>query len=114
MLQLKEFGRSRRFRARIAVERRVLDIVNSSRECQAAPLAGLTLAAIRDWKLRISGSVPTVFSADVEFLLTKIARASGLLADNSKAVFNPDGEFGDAEVRALEAELGLLLSCEAE
>jgi hypothetical protein len=79
--------------------------VNSSDLCQALPLAGLTLAAIGDWKFRGGKSLSTPLLNDLEGLLISISRKSGLLADNSRAVFNPESEAAIAEIGVLKAKL---------
>lgn len=107
MLRLKEIGRTKRFRARLAVERSILDIVNSSDVCQATPLAGLTLAAIGDWKFRAGLLLPPRLVSELEGLLISISRESGLLADNSRAVFDPGNEAAVAHIHSLKAKLAV-------
>ncbi|RWN11441.1 MAG: hypothetical protein EOR94_27465 [Mesorhizobium sp.] len=109
-MRLKEIGRSKRFKARLAVERSILDIVNSSDLSQAVPLAGLTIAAIGDWRFRAGRNLPDRLVSDIEALLISISRESGLLADNSRAVFDPENEAAAAAIGALKAKLALALS----
>jgi len=76
-----------RFHSRIATEREILTIVNSSTLCQGLPLAGMTAAAISEWEIRAQGVLePGKASAIVEFLL-EIGKRTELLTDDSRDVF---------------------------
>jgi len=103
-----DLKRSERFQARIALERSILDVVNSGERFQ--PLAGLTLAAIEDWKRRAphGGRTPSVDR--IVDVLTAIARASGLAMDQSRAVFDPGNSLINARVGELKQELRILVS----
>lgn len=101
--------RSQRFHARINVERVTLDIVNSSDLCRGVPLAGLSLGAIRDWSQRATGAFPDALVVEVNRILTEVARRTGLLADNSRAIFDTSFELDQADLHGLHASLTTLL-----
>jgi hypothetical protein len=87
--------RSKRFHRRINIERSLLSIVNSSKRCRELPLAGLSEGAIREWSHRARLSLPSAFVRQGVDVLMESAAQTGLLADNSRGVFEAisiDGE----------------------
>jgi hypothetical protein len=80
-------GRRTRFQARIAAERGILTIVNSSELCRDSPLAGMTAQAIADWERRARHKLEPGRAAKVADLLLEIGRRTELLADDSRDVF---------------------------
>lgn len=81
-------SRSRRFEQRIKIERAALEIANTSGIALDEKLAGLTAAAIESWTSRVGGRVDKLQIERVRETLTSIATVTGLLSDNSRAVFS--------------------------
>lgn len=102
-------SRSRRFETRIEIERVVLDVVNKSSLSERSSLVGLTAAAIESWKTRVSSGQDGVQVRQAEAILLSIARETGLLADNSRAVFDVGASQDDASLEQLLAKLRILL-----
>lgn len=98
-------SRSKRFEARVNIERAVLEIVNTSAFSEGTALAGLTSAAIDSWSKRLSLHCDYKAISVVQELLFSIARETGLLADNSRAVFSSTSEHNDQTVAFLVAKL---------
>ena len=90
MLDNKARSRRTRFHARIATEREVLSIVNSSDFCRDLPLAGMTSQAIADWESRAREKLEQGWAAKITDLLLEIGRRTELLADDSRDVFRVD------------------------
>ncbi|WP_292104489.1 hypothetical protein [Mesorhizobium sp.] len=109
----KQENRSQRFRNRIVVERAVLSIVNESSQSRHTPLAGLTSAAINDWEQRASANRAHVSVRNVAHHLHAIARAAGIIVDNSRAIFDQDDEEIGSEIEELKGKLIRLLTGEA-
>ena len=80
-------GRRTRFHTRIATEREILTIVNSSELCRELPLAGMTAHAIADWESRARHKLEPGYAAKVANPLLEIGRRTELLADDSRDVF---------------------------
>lgn len=80
-------GRRSRFQARIATEREILTIVNSSELCRDLPLAGMTAHAIADWEGRAQAKLDQGRAARIANALLEIGRRTELLADDSRDVF---------------------------
>lgn len=97
--------RSERFHVRIALERSILDIVNGSRLGLALPLTGLTSAAINEWLRRSTGHEDAAHVKHVVPLVQEIARASGLIVDQSRAIMEPDDEETSSEIERLKTRL---------
>jgi hypothetical protein len=79
--------RRNRFHARIATEREILTIVNSSPLCTDLPLAGMTAQAIADWEDRARDKLEGGRAAKVANVLFEIGRRTELLTDDSRDVF---------------------------
>ena len=90
MRENKEKGRRTRFQARIATEREILGILNSSDLCRSLPLAGMTAHAIADWESRAQDELDQSIVAQITQQLYEIGRKTELLADDSRDVFNPN------------------------
>lgn len=93
-------SRSRRFEQRIKIERAALEITNTSGLALEEKLAGLTAAAIESWTSRIKGRADKTQLDSVHETLTSIATVTGLLSDNSRAVFS-GSEHGNQNVDSL-------------
>ncbi|PDT46005.1 hypothetical protein CO661_20350 [Sinorhizobium fredii] len=104
-------SRSRRFEQRVNIERAALQIVNTSELSKETPLVGLTAAAIDSWTGRIAGRCDLRSLAHLRELLISIATETGLLSDNSRAVFSSDAAYHNRTVKALMTELKM--RCEA-
>ena len=83
----KAQSRRSRFHARIATEREILSIVNSSELCRDLPLAGMTAHAIEDWESRARNKLEPGCAAKVADLLLELGKRTELLADDSRDVF---------------------------
>jgi hypothetical protein len=94
-------SRSRRFEQRISIERAALQIVNSSDLASETPLAGLTAAAIENWARRIKDRCDPRTRARLQDTLVSIATETGLLSDNSRAVFSSSGIHNDQAIDSL-------------
>lgn len=105
-------SRSRRFEQRITIERAALEIVNTSSIAGAEQLAGLTAAAIENWSARVKDRCGEKRTARVSETLVALATETGLLADNSRAVFSPSGPHENRNVRALLDTL--TIQCDAQ
>jgi hypothetical protein len=80
-------SRRNRFHARIATEREILTIVNSSPLCRDVPLAGMTAHAVADWESRARDKLEVGRAAKVANVLLEIGRRTELLTDDSRDVF---------------------------
>ena len=80
-------ARRTRFQARIATEREILGIVNSSDLCIDLSLAGMTAEAIADWESRARQKFEPGRAARVANALLEIGRRAELLTDDSRDVF---------------------------
>jgi hypothetical protein len=98
-------SRSRRFEQRINIERNALEIVNTSVFAKEAPLVGLTAAAINSWIKRIAGCCDERTRARLQETLTSIATETGLLSDNSRAVFSSSAAHDNQTIKSLLNEL---------
>lgn len=85
-------SRSRRFEQRINIERSALAIVNTSEIAREVQLAGLTAAAIESWSKRIRVLHDESRVLSLCETLVAIASETGLLADNSRAVFSSSAQ----------------------
>ncbi len=83
----KAQSRRNRFQNRIAIEREILAIVNSSELCGSLPLAGMTAHAIANWELLTRDKLEQGRAAKIADLLLEIGRRTELLADDSRDVF---------------------------
>lgn len=102
--------RSERFNARINIERSILSTVNASRLCRQLPLAGLSAGAIKEWRQRASLSLPTSVVDEAMTALTEVARRTGLLADNSRGVFETGTETDDDGLTELKNKIAEILN----
>ncbi len=93
-------SRSRRFEQRINIERLALEIVNTSEMAREEQLAGLTAAAIDSWSSR-NNNRDNDQVARLRETLVAIASETGILADNSRAVFSSSAEHDDRTVESL-------------
>ena len=104
-------SRRTRFHARIATEREILTIVNSSECCRDLPLAGMTAHAIADWESRARTKLEQGRAAKVANALLEIGRRTELLADDSRDVFGVDALVRhDDGVERAQTELRKLLA----
>lgn len=92
-------SRSKRFEVRVNLERSALEIVNQSFVSQNTTLAGISLAAISNWRSRLPKSNDNEVIEQIQQVLTDISTEAGLLADNSRAVFAPGGHL-DVSIQA--------------
>lgn len=83
-----EAGRTTRFQARIALERRFLTPVNAAFGAQA-PLAGMTAQAIESWRERAGSLFDCEIVGEISEVLIAAARRARLLVDDSREVFDP-------------------------
>lgn len=102
--------RSERFYTRINIERSILSVVNASRLCQQLPLAGLSAGAIKDWKERASLRLSNSVVDEATATLTEAAKRTGLLADNSRGVFEIGIEPDDSRVKELKNKIAEILN----
>ncbi|MGO4112379.1 hypothetical protein ACCS37_37270 [Rhizobium ruizarguesonis] len=104
-------SRSRRFEQRINIERAALEIINTSELASEEQLAGLTAAAIESWTNRIKDRHDEGQVARLRETLISIATETGLLSDNSRAVFSSsaahDNQTIDSLLGALTTQCGL-------
>lgn len=81
----KMTGRTRNFKAKIAIERDVLSIANQlSLHLGVEPLFGLSQVAVVKWTNGLSGVMPSDRVSLIENCLKELARATGLMADQSR------------------------------
>ena len=79
------FGRTRNFRKRITIERKVLANANLlSERLSCEMLLGLSNAAIKAWTSELSQKLPRSQVAEIEHSVKELARATGLLSDESR------------------------------
>jgi hypothetical protein len=104
--------RGERFLARIDIERSIIGIVNSSEVGGNFPLAGLSEGAIREWRRRVAVALPRNVVNAVGVILEDASRRTGLMADNSRIVFDPEFKTDSAALEALRCELIRLLPFE--
>lgn len=100
-------SRSRRFEQRVDIERSALQIVNTSEIALEERLAGLTAAAITSWSGRIKNSQNESQVARIHEILVAIATETGLLSDNSRAVFSTNAGHDNKNVEELIVTLKL-------
>ncbi|MGO7793024.1 hypothetical protein ACC703_37175 [Rhizobium ruizarguesonis] len=104
-------SRSRRFEQRINIERAALEIINTSEIASEEQLAGLTAAAIESWTNRIKERHDEGRVVRLRETLFSIATETGLLSDNSRAVFSSSAAHNnqtiDSLLGALTAQCGL-------
>ncbi len=110
MLDNKAQSRRTRFHARIATEREILSIVNSSELCRGLPLAGMTAHAIAEWESRARDKLEQGCAAKVTDLLLEIGRRTELLADDSRDVFGVNELVQHDDVDRAKAALRELMS----
>jgi hypothetical protein len=94
-------SRSQRFEQRINIERVALEIINTSEIASEEQLAGLTAAAIESWSRRVSNRHDQRKVAHLRETLVAIASETGLLSDNSRAVFSSGAEHDNRTVDSL-------------
>lgn len=103
-------SRSQRFEQRINIERTALAIVNTSEIGREEQLAGLTAAAIESWSSRTKDRYDQRQVARLREILVTLATETGLLSDNSRAVFSSSAEHNnrtiDSLLRALSTQCG--------
>ena len=79
------FGRTRSFRMRISIERKVLANANLlSERLSCGKLFGLSNAAIDTWTSDLSRKLPRSQVSKIEHAVKALARATGLLSDESR------------------------------
>lgn len=79
------FGRTRNFHMRISIERKVLANANLlSERLSCEKLFGLSNAAIDAWLSELSRKLPGSQVAKIEHAVKELARATGLLSDESR------------------------------
>jgi hypothetical protein len=93
-------SRSRRFEQRVNIERVALEIINTSEIGREEQLAGLTAAAIESWSSRADHHNERQV-ASLRETLVAIATETGLLSDNSRAVFSSSAEHNDRTIDSL-------------
>ncbi|WP_152601188.1 hypothetical protein [Rhizobium sp. YS-1r] len=93
--------RSRRFEQRINIERLALEIINTSEIGREEQLAGLTAAAIQSWSSRLNEHYNERQVASLREILVAIATETGLLSDNSRAVFSSSAAHNDRTIDSL-------------
>lgn len=98
-------SRSRRFEQRINIERVALEVINTSEVGREEQLAGLTAAAIASWSSRVSRHYDERQVASLRETLVAIAAETGLLSDNSRAVFSSSAEHNDRTINSLMSAL---------
>lgn len=98
-------SRSRRFEQRILIERAALQIVNSSYLAKHERLAGLTAAAIESWLIRIKYKINETQRVQLNEILVAIATETGLLSDNSRAVFSSSAAYNNETIDGLLVKL---------
>ena len=98
-------SRSRRFEQRINIERAALEIVNTSQIAYREQLAGLTAAAIESWAHRVKDWHEGEQVTRLRQTLTALATETGLLSDNSRAVFSSGTQHDSQTVVSLLASL---------
>lgn len=81
-------ARTRNFRKRLEIEREVLRSVNAV--TIGAQLSGLTKGAIELWSNSISDTSYPFDRAEIVSLLMTIARVTGTISDNSRAIVSDD------------------------
>ncbi len=84
-----KMNRSERFCQRVEIERRVLGALNKSRYGSQMPMVGLTALGIENWITRAKPFFPEKKLESIGDILRSIAIKTGLIADNSRAVFDP-------------------------
>ncbi|WP_433760923.1 hypothetical protein [Brucella anthropi] len=94
-------SRTRRFEQRINIERAALEIVNTSKIAHQERLAGLTAAAIQSWSNRVKDGKNERQVAQLGETLVAIATETGLLSDNSRAVFSSGAAHNNETIEAL-------------
>lgn len=94
-------SRSRRFEKRINIERVALEIINTSEIAREERLAGLTAAAIESWARRVDDRHHEKQVARLRETLIAIATETGLLSDNSRAVFSTGSEHDNRTIDSL-------------
>ena len=100
-------SRSRRFEQRINIERVALEIINTSEIAREEQLAGLTAAAIESWASRVNDRHDERKVARLRETLVAIATETGLLSDNSRAVFSSSDEHNDRTIDSLLSALSM-------
>jgi hypothetical protein len=77
-------SRTRNFRQRLEIERRVLSVVNAQKACPE--LLGLTKDSISRWRKDAKARMNEPCADRIVSILTMIARETGTISDNSRLI----------------------------